>query len=1014
VSLGALLVLLLPTANARSAEYQFSGAKVSDTIEGVTHTVVVTTMNHGVAQTEKSVDIHGRGVIDVREITSPPSRIVYSVPSPKGYLKLEIEKRLSQGILKTEFVLSRNGQAYQLVRKRLHPYAVMNMPIGDCFYPPASPGDGIDPTQANAAVRSVVIGSSCDQQPFTADYNNIVNAVSSVMDAKNNELGSCMSGLGAGYYAGTMDEQFNELLNDPKNDALADSAKVVQCSKGAAGEHGVAGQYNEANDQISLDQTSAQMKGNKFGEVFFHESLHRAGYGMDQETLVRQIVSCCFNDPASACKDATNGMQQAAKNTASLIAAQQDMKGVSALMQTIDTATDESTADQIFLSLRQDLSAHAQTGNQAYQSCMSAKNGSAAKCSAAATQAAVKDVQSFFTKNCAQYFSNDYSKDAGQESASAIKADIQQTCATVTQEAVQVVEQNSSQDCSGKPASFDQSCLVNTHNDADQIYAQMMSDTPQSVMSAASQGKALYAPLITVTDNPQEAQVMNSYLSGLSHDMGGSIMGIVAKMKSNTKPGEQANAVSMMETWFSDLNEMKKSVNIAGYIQSCESQKGATPASCGKNLEQVVDTRLQTFFSKSCPSFFATDSAFKAACGNYEKQFQGYIDKSVQGGCKTQSGRAAMPSVVAGNLDFSCLNAALSAGQQCAALSTADFGAGCAQVVGGTQNVVDATTDLWLMGNGKNQKTAAQGASQGPASAGTILSDPAATTTVFDPHASPDAQEAYVASSVSTIRSVIQSAAHYMESAVPSLESQALAASGTGSAALAASNLTPTAGWVTSPAAGAAPYSAHGAGASTLSPSVNSGVAGGGVGDAQASADSAAQIAAAQLAANKASFDTPNSGASAGSGAVPSGNVGAASPISGGGAAVNGGASSPAGRSAGGSSAGAGEPSAAAGTLIASDSPELVSFPPADPVAGVPTANEVRQVGQKIDLSLLNDPAHFKGALAQAQSIPHVLVIDAGVRSGDLHPWVIFSRQKKGDPFRRYLLTNAGWIADGS
>jgi hypothetical protein len=963
---GLVVATAICAVHAHAAQYRVGASTVTDTTLGRTRSVVVTRGN----QSERDVDLYGTGVVDVKEITAPPYRILYTLPTPQGYARLQVEKRIKKGFLRAEFVLAKDGSRYVLVANQFRKFAKLHWEVAGvngcgsgAEGAPQLPSTG-DLDTVLAAMR---IDKSCTVPPFQNDDSKLTQSVAKLMSAKSrDQLGSCMSGLGAGYYAGKLDDQFSTILSGGSN--------LFQCKSVP---YPVIGDYDEGTGQITIDKVLGQGSPIDYGEIFFHESLHKAG--ISNEPLVRNIVACCYHDPASACGEAQSEMSSLAHETASLTAAEQHLTGFTAIMKTIESHSDELSADASMIELRKQLSVQAQTGNKYFALCMKPKSSSSENCSKDAENIAAANIQKFVTESCPKYFPdlmNKIQSDSSPSTKIADKATLDGLCGDLAAQSVAMVRLNGSQGCDGKAETFDRSCLVNTHQYADEMYSQMMHEKPQDFGS-----KNEIAPLLALAPDDaaseQRVQVMNSYLTSFSRDVkggGAPLMAIFSKMKNASEDPDKTEA--MIEAWFGSLSKLSDTP-ISNAIAGCGAKTPAAANACGKNIQAGMDANIQQFFTTNCPDYFTTQSEVKKVCGVYEKKFQDYVDSGVKD-CKDSPMHGQQ--TVVGDYNFTCVARALEDGKAC----SSDYKDCSAKVFNG-QALINGRTDLWRDGSILDKKTAAQNSTSGGGTVSEINQAGHVSIISFDPNDF-GAMEAHVASVQKTLPNALASVSHAVSNLVmPEAQAAAVASpevqtprasSQVGSVASSGSDVSAL---VQVPAsASSAPAAA------THAAAFGSVFSGGADGSKPVVSDlvSASKQPSAQALGHASVGAGLGLGVGAAAGANPSGASGA-----------------------GANAVGAGNVSTRASAYVADSK-----------IADKSSAEATDGVSQALSrvapfLGQLRDPAKAQAILPRVRLISHVQIIDCGVKSGSNDPYVKFVRTLKTDPFTLWRLDSFGkWL----
>jgi hypothetical protein len=645
---------------------------------------------------ELDFDLAGNGVIDVKEVSTPTYLVRLSVPSRRGYRRLEIDKRLSKGVQTADFVLSRDGSNYVLIGSRFVAFRQMHDETHDEV---SSDGSGCvrdagAPQAGNGAVNSAVgqdiqieyaIDPTCKVYPFQEGLPALRKDISAIVsEPMKGQLMSCMSSHQAGYFAGKMDDAFQQML-------APNAPPVVACNQVS---YPVIASYSEESGKITIDRVTDPVTGKiapqDNGPAFFHESLHKAGIANEQ--LVLQIVACCYQGKdAEACKKVDKTMQSQEVLTAHFTAYSQDLAGFPKLWGLIEKNSDPATADVIlqdYLDMFQKLKGSAQGNTDAdFSACLKKGGGTEASCSQQAMAEAMGSTTEFLEQNCPRYFQSAHQ-------------DFQQICADIKKQTTALVTENATHACrdpktpgtSGAAVTdFKQSCLMTAEADVNTIQKELDSEKPHQKDAP----NPLTGSMTNLADNDNARQnqkrvaLLDSYLTSFSSKaaLGGGVMAVFSAMKEEIGPEV---GVAMMEAWFKQINADQPQKQFAAILA-----KGG-----GAGLRIQVDAGIHDFFSKTCPRYF-TQASEKSSidCTKYADEFVKLVDQGIGGQCQNKLNAA----LISGGLNFNCLSNAFTQG--------AYYVKNYAKV---KSTLIHGTDEQWEYATWKGKKDAGQSVANAP------------------------------------------------------------------------------------------------------------------------------------------------------------------------------------------------------------------------------------------------------------------------------------------------------------
>ena len=347
-----------PSASATEADgRRDGGARQEFMVDGRIVTVTRARGPHGLVPAsvritdgktqELRVDSQLKGIVDTWEFSDDKTRVTYTMPDARSFRKIEIERRQPAGIWHGEFFLNRARSQYFLLRQKFTKYALLQDTDGcrlNAQGPDVDPSDVtsiVNPGFPGAVTRSSMLDSSCSRAPFRDNAGSITAAMSAVMGSRESTQGqflSCLSrapqNLGA--VAARMDANFDQSLHDAK-------PSVVCGNKGDE----ELGSCDMKTGLISLSkpaQACVPPISNPtafYSDVYFHESLHRAGI-MD-EALVLQIVACCGSSGgkgSNACQNMKTSEEADSRRNAYLTAFADKLEGFKEVATKLQTTGD--------------------------------------------------------------------------------------------------------------------------------------------------------------------------------------------------------------------------------------------------------------------------------------------------------------------------------------------------------------------------------------------------------------------------------------------------------------------------------------------------------------------------------------------------------------------------------------------------------------------------------------------------------------------------------------------------
>lgn len=916
---------------------------------------------------ELRIDADGDGTAGIREFSDGRTRVRYSLPEGDRYEKLEIEKRVASGIWQGEYFLAPDRSRYVLLHEELHGYAVLH---DGCDEVQGAPGPEIpeqvdvlriaDPGLRTTIERSPLLSPSCLLPPFARDRQAILSAITQVMSSRAATQGQylgCLRERKLGALATSLDAEYDGMIDA--------SGPGVICVKGASskpGECSELGDYNQETRLIILKEPQAACvppstrRTSLFGDVFFHESLHKAG--ISNETLVRQIVSCCGSREGrnpGACMAMKASVATESRRNSYLEAFVKDVSGFRQLWATLQRNVDPARLQALFQDILDNMASYPGTAGDSYTQCMKKPGAIDQSCGQAAVELAIGRSREYFRDKCPD-FVTDKSK-AGLY------------CSKMAARVEEMIRTNATRSCAtdGSTGSFRQSCFIAAFQYARNLFDESTARNGNGKLG----GEMLIPPegLFPSSGLAEKAgqekeladeRTLNGFLSAMNEYFPGT-QDLWSKFNIASDTDRRKAMVLDMITSVASLHGGLESA-----LKACEARP-RREAACAQGLKDRLVADLHQYFTDRCPGYFTRqENAAQPVCGQVEKTMNDILAGTMSGG---NCGRKvpAHPRLAADHLDLSCLAQALDKARSYE-LDPASIPA---------KYLVRSQDEQWYSAPDVQRKEAADEVSAQPSRdeevAGGSGSEPGLAAdrpvawTRFDPEvpAQMAALKTWVGQEGSTTSRLLSRAGDLADRAEQAFIDEARAAVGSGSAEGGGPPATPGTGEAEEPivssegATAPSPARFHNRGPEAQSwaygsnePQSPSGFAspaeaGVSAGEPAKSAEASAKISAAAAASSSSGAkgtSAPGSGSSAGApdSSAPGGGSSAGVPYAGQAPAV------------------AAPPASASGKAAASRSPASESGATADPAPAVPAAGSSGRAGL---LSLLEDPRRVREAL---------------------------------------------------
>lgn len=621
-----LLISLLPLSAAAEGmwrrQFSLNGKQVTVTGSRLPNGQAPQTVHiQGPEYSEILADEDGNGLIDRRDIYNGSTRVQFTLPVAGRFQRLHVETRRAKTIESADFYLDREGKRYRLITRTERSYERYGDQTDEEQYKSCRRAGEV-PFQAALSLdfitgikRSIaedpdvthILDDSCRQPPFRNDQALIAEGVEQVFGERVNDgrYLSCMQQHGLGYYAVRLE---NELGAMGKK-----GGPSVQCEQS---KNGLLGEFDEETGQLWIRNTvakekSAGQKKAEYGDVFFHESLHKAG--VLDESLVHGIVSCCGaegKNRGEKCKSLETDAKAEKIKSAYLASFAKNLTGFPEFAQSVSDARDKRAAATLLEDFLDQLRASPDSANKAYWKCT--KEGkSDSVCSETAVSGLVGNVKKYFENTCPGFFLD--------------KNDATSLCANFSAQAEKMVEANASRSCREVAGTDEQkfrsTCLAVAFREGNRMARRGNFDF------AGDDG------LLDLNDKEEreEERFLNSYLTAFSQNAKG-IENLWFKLKTSAEP-DRAEAMTM--AFFKGLAATPTA--LADNYSKCLETKSA--AVCAAASRDKVYATINSFFASTCPAYFTQAENEKKPCAGFREALTKVFERSISGGCKPKSGR---------------------------------------------------------------------------------------------------------------------------------------------------------------------------------------------------------------------------------------------------------------------------------------------------------------------------------------------------------------------------------------
>ncbi|MFL5815100.1 MAG: hypothetical protein ACJ763_16105 [Bdellovibrionia bacterium] len=604
------------------------------------------------------------GATEILEFSDPKLQVTYTLPYHGKFLKLKIKRREKDGLRTADFVLASDETHYIPVRQNLRKYRVFQQDIdlggvAVCRMPQQSLINkaGIDPvidalldTPHNVATRC--LDSSCQKDPFLAEYQSIVAGVSQVIasrDSTNSKSGkflACLNDHKLLEVAGHLKTYFSDSLKPAGKPSVVCENK----SNGTRGEFTESENADASITNLNLPWAYASKKNLEpsaeayYADTFFHESLHRAG--IEDEKLTANIVSCCgMESPtgdAKACGKVDESILKTNERNARLTASVQMLDGFKDFWLKVEKSADEERAGVIYDDFFELLNSQRGKAANTFGKCLSSHKENTESCTQNFTTELNDTIDKYFSSSCPKKFGD-------QKRQKALEI-----CNDLAADGKSILQRNLTKVCDpSKANSLERSCLLAVEAKKNELLA-----------NAGDQGQLLDSPkeLETSTGLTEQDKLTDSFLTAFIHQIP-ELAPLYSKMKDKINVGDRdERAQTILYQMIKYLSENTKTLReeYNGCLAKGESKESCAEKSKDKFYNQSHS--LSHFFRRVCPAYFThseLEDGKHNACKKLNDKVTEVFENSFRRGCKTQD--TSKQIGVPGN-DLTCLFNAIDEG----------------------------------------------------------------------------------------------------------------------------------------------------------------------------------------------------------------------------------------------------------------------------------------------------------------------------------------------------------------
>jgi hypothetical protein len=590
------------------------------------------------------------GETEILEYSDPKTKVTYTLPLHGKFLKLKIEHREKTGVRTANFILASDKARYVLVRQNFKRYQVLYQTvdlsgIGTCQMPQPKliNAAGFDPvidklvnSPKNIATRC--LDSSCQQEPFMPETESIIAGISLVVGSRDSKTSSggrflaCLkdkekSNLGA--VAAELENYFNSVLAPTaKPTAFCQNTKDVSRGDFLPEENRYESKTSFNKPWSYLGNASPKLipesdAVSAYADNFFHENLHRAG--IEDEKLVKNIVSCCGlekpNGDPKACQQMRDTVEQTNNRNARLKASVDKLDGFTEFWIKLEKATDDERAAVFYDDYLNHLGADVDKQKNSLASCLGAAAKSANleaesnKCTQSFSKAVEGTIDSYFENNCANKFKDKPWKERAP------------LCQNLRDDAKNLFQKNLTKVCDpAQSTTIGRSCLYATINREAEL-----------LKGAKENGALLDDPdeLEQGVDKPERDRTTDSFLTSFSNQIPAlkNIYQIAVDKLNTNSHDDRAKAImyQMIQCLGKTTNKMREEYD------SCLSS-GNDKSKCASDVRHLFTNGrygLNRFFRRVCPTYFTDAENAKTRCERINKVVGDAFNASFSGGCKT-------------------------------------------------------------------------------------------------------------------------------------------------------------------------------------------------------------------------------------------------------------------------------------------------------------------------------------------------------------------------------------------
>lgn len=572
------------------------------------------------------VDTDGDGSFDWREFSSSDQVVRYS--GPANNRRMETTRRTQKGFLRALYARERGG--FRLIFRTLEPFRSLSMDAeGEltaeeayCLsrapaatFPLSADLIGRIQRAGRESPAAKILGASCRKNPFAAEAAYAEKGMEDIL--RSREAG------GQNYVACLQKRGFSRIANslDQALDAFVRNGETIECR---ATEDKRYGSFDTRTKKIFLHKrlsplaASGEQCGHAYGDLIFHEALHRAG--IESERLVHGLVACCGQSPGGdekACQTAKQIVTNDDQRLGYLSALSSKMEGFGEFWLHLQSLGDSQAATSVFDDYTDRFRKYPELLAQLTAGC----KGNASCLANTGTEAA-RRTQAYFEEECPRFFAH--------------RADGGTACAKLGQEAVRMVQKNSVPGCRGKK----ESCLT----------------LAMEAIGRGEIGRTVTTVVAESLRGPGAAneRFMNSYLTAFTEVMDGVEDGWNLLKTAVDTPEAEGLAVRF-------LRELPQKGEAAGdAFRDClkkGSGRAGAAMECGRVAHERIKAWTESFFAGSCQESFTQAERTRGICGKIHASMWGMIEKSVTGGCQMP------PLEKESGLNLSCLQRGLEQGR---------------------------------------------------------------------------------------------------------------------------------------------------------------------------------------------------------------------------------------------------------------------------------------------------------------------------------------------------------------